>query len=118
MAITHSDRAGWSGWGIFILYGSFLVVGMHTFLSASSHSFARRGWEAYNRDNMDDAIALHSEAIRLNPRLAWAYSGRGVAHGVKGELDAALTDLDEAIRLQPKVSEFRANRGWVRMRRG
>jgi hypothetical protein len=58
------------------------------------------------------------EAIRLNPKLAGAYSNRGDAYRQKGELDRAIADLSEAIRLDPKITPAYANRGLAYEQKG
>src|SRR5205085_10222994 len=42
------------------------------------------------RGDLDGAIADYTRAIALNPRYSIAYYDRGVVHGKKGELEAAL----------------------------
>src|SRR5205814_873440 len=80
----------------------------------SARARALQGWEAYKRNDFDEAIERYSEAIRLNPRLAWAYNGRGTALGMKGKHAEAIRDFTEAIRLQSNVADYYANRAWVR----
>jgi tetratricopeptide (TPR) repeat protein len=56
-------------------------------------------------------------AIRIDPKLAVAWSDRGLAWDVKGEYGRAVDDFDEAIRLDPQSSKAWNNRGltWVHM---
>ena len=49
------------------------------------------------------AIALYSDALRLEPNFAQAYIGRGEAYGRKGQYDHAIADYSEAFRLDPKL---------------
>jgi tetratricopeptide (TPR) repeat protein len=49
----------------------------------------------------DKAIADFSEAIRLDPSFAAAYSSRGAARFYQGDSDLAIADCSEAIRLDP-----------------
>ena len=53
----------------------------------------------------DKAIADFSEAIRLDPKRADAYYGRGTAYGHKGEYDKAIADYSDAIRLAPPKAD-------------
>ena len=57
------------------------------------------------------AISSFSEAVRLDPKFALAYHGRGVAYWWKGEYDKAIADYSEAIRLNPKDAEAYYGRG-------
>jgi tetratricopeptide (TPR) repeat protein len=50
---------------------------------------------------IDEAIALLTETIRLNPQLWQAYQYRGELYLQQQLFDAALRDLNEAIRLAP-----------------
>ena len=51
---------------------------------------------------IDAAIALLTETIRLSPQLWQAFQYRGELHLRQQSFDAALRDLDEAIRLAPE----------------
>jgi lipoprotein NlpI len=52
-----------------------------------------------------------SEAIRLEPKLVFAYVDRGNAYRAKGDNDHAIADFSEAIRLDPKSADAYYNRG-------
>jgi tetratricopeptide (TPR) repeat protein len=64
-----------------------------------------------NAGNYDRAIATLSEAIRLNPNDALAFSNRGLAYDRKGGYDRAIADFNEAIRLDPKYAIAFRGRG-------
>ena len=66
----------------------------------------------------DDTIAFLTEAIRLDPKCAEAYSNRGLAYLVTGKLDQAVADYSEAIRLDPNVAEVHYNRGCADAQQG
>ena len=57
-----------------------------------------------------DAITAFDKAIRLNPRLAEAYHGRGMAHNETGQNERALKDYDAALALNPQYAEAYFNR--------
>jgi tetratricopeptide (TPR) repeat protein len=63
------------------------------------------------RANFDRAIANYGEAIRLDPKFALAYAGRGATWQDKRDLDRAIANYDEAIRLNPKFALAYAARG-------
>ena len=52
-----------------------------------------------------------SEAIRLEPKLVFAYVDRGNAYRARGDNDRAIADFSEAIRLDPKSADAYHNRG-------
>jgi tetratricopeptide (TPR) repeat protein len=60
---------------------------------------------------MDEAIALLTETIRLNPQLWQAYQYRGELYLRQQSFDAALRDLNEAIRLAPDEPHLHILRG-------
>jgi tetratricopeptide (TPR) repeat protein len=70
-----------------------------------------RGEAHYAKGDYDGAIADFSEAIRLDPKFAIAFSGRGLAYSAKGDHDRAIADFNEAIRLDPKSRIAFYNRG-------
>ncbi|MFO0877783.1 MAG: serine/threonine-protein kinase [Gemmataceae bacterium] len=59
----------------------------------------------------DNAIRDATEAIRLDPTLARAYSTRGSSYRLKGQFDLAIADCSEAIRLDPANVLAYFNRG-------
>jgi len=54
----------------------------------------------------------------LNPRDGTAYRGRGWAHYVKGERDAAIDDYDHAIAIDPKYESAYFDRGLAHLYAG
>ena len=59
----------------------------------------------------DRAIADYTQAIRLEPDNAFAYTSRGVAYAGKGDYDRAIADHTQAIRLNPNFANAYSNRG-------
>lgn len=62
------------------------------------------------RQNLTDAIADYSEAIRLDPQHAAAYASRGLAYARQGAHDRTIADIDMALQLDPNVFGERAYR--------
>ena len=71
------------------------------------------GAELKEEGRLEEAIAEFTEAIRLDPDFALAYSSRGYLYVETGRYDQAIEDLDEAIRLNPKDAIAHLNRGRV-----
>ncbi|MCB9452559.1 MAG: tetratricopeptide repeat protein [Anaerolineaceae bacterium] len=69
-------------------------------------------------DDLDGRIADYTEAIRLNPNYAEAYSRRGGNHASKGEYEGAMRDYNEALRINPREPIAYNNRGSARKAQG
>jgi len=79
---------------------------------------SRRGYALLAGRDSKGALEAFGEAVRLDPKHAASYRGRGQAHYLLGRDAEALADLDEAIRLDPADALALNNRGLVRLRRG
>jgi len=64
-----------------------------------------------DKGDYDRAIQNYDEAIRLDPKSADAFAGRGSAYLLKGDYDRAIQDYNEAIRLNPKSASAFNGRG-------
>jgi len=73
-----------------------------------------RGLVASARQEWDKAILEWSEVVRLRPRLAVAWCGRGLARFQKRERVAAISDFSQAIALNDRYAEAYLNRGLAR----
>ena len=51
------------------------------------------------KDDMDGAIEDWSEAVRLKPDFALAFSNRGLARRVKGDIQGAISDFQKYLDL-------------------
>ena len=79
--------------------------------TALASLYIGRGADQAGKKNLDGAIADFTEAIKLDPNRAVAFSNRGAVLRQKGERDKALEDLDQAIKLDPKYDSAYNNRG-------
>jgi len=72
------------------------------------------GGNAYVKTgDYDRAIANFNEAIRRDPKYAFAFSQRGLSYSRKGDYDRAIADLNEALRLDPKIAFALSQRGLI-----
>jgi serine/threonine protein kinase/Flp pilus assembly protein TadD len=64
------------------------------------------------------AVGGPDHALAREPKDAWDWFNRGVAHLKQGRLDKALADLNQAIKLKPKTTAFLMNRSAVHTKLG
>jgi tetratricopeptide (TPR) repeat protein len=64
------------------------------------------------------AIADYDEAIRLDPKYAASFDGRGDAYLDRKDTEKALSDFGRAIELDPKRALFRESRGRALLAKG
>lgn len=60
-----------------------------------------RGLAAYDKDDLDGAIAAYDEAIKIDAKFADGYLYRGIARYAKKDFDNAIADYTKAIELEP-----------------
>lgn len=68
----------------------------------SADDLCARAKASFQEGNSKKALAEYDEAIRVDPKSARAYYGRGTLSLFLGNGDKAIPDLSEAIRLNPK----------------
>jgi uncharacterized caspase-like protein len=72
-----------------------------------------QGRAAYQKGDLDRAIADLNEAIRLDPKSVAAFNHRGMAYNDKGDFDRAIVDYSEVTRLNPRWAGAFNNRGFT-----
>ena len=85
------------------------------YVESNAHTYLRRGNEALQNNNLDDAISYYTEVIRLAPAhpgiVAEAHNNRGIIYNKKGEIDRAIKDYSKSIELKPDFDHVYFNRG-------
>ena len=78
-----------------------------------------RGHAYQAKQDYDRAIADYSEAIRIEPKFAYAFNDRCYVRAIAGrELQQALADCNEALRLIPNDIQTLDSRGFAYLRLG
>ncbi len=90
----------------------------HTGLAARAATAIEQADACANHGDYDKAIANYTEAIRLDPKNAWAYHYRGTSYYRQREHDKAIADLTKAIEIDPQLVEAYAYRGLVCNQKG
>ncbi|MGA3170810.1 MAG: tetratricopeptide repeat protein [Chthoniobacteraceae bacterium] len=72
---------------------------------AQQQPYVNEGLAALKAGKTDDAIALFSQAIQVNPQDSRAFCGRAYAYSVKRDYDNGLRDCVEALRLDPHFAK-------------
>ena len=69
--------------------------------------------EVAKKNNIQEAISVYDRALSLKSDFADAYTNRGTAKAMLGQLEAAIADFDQALSLHPDDAEVYYNRGSV-----
>jgi tetratricopeptide (TPR) repeat protein len=103
-------------WAV-VLIAVFLLPNVGASANPAKEAY-QKGKACLEKKDLDAAIAAFTEAIRLDPKFAEAYSYRGLVYAAKGEHDKAIaacteaiTNCTEAIRLDPGNAEAYYSRG-------
>ena len=87
------------------------------YIEPDARDHLQRGIEAYQKRELDDAIAYYTKAIELDPAdisiTSPAYYNCGLAYYGKGEVERAIVDYTRAIELNPNFDAAYYNRGVV-----
>ncbi|GHV09170.1 hypothetical protein AGMMS50229_18820 [Campylobacterota bacterium] len=74
--------------------------------NAAFEATYKRGKDAFDQGNYEEAIALFTQAIEIDPNNADAYLFRGISYGALGDHPKAIADYTRAIEIDP--SDVRA----------
>ncbi|MGC8647379.1 MAG: AAA family ATPase [Candidatus Micrarchaeia archaeon] len=65
----------------------------------------RRGNQLFEESKFDEALVEYTEALKIDKDYADAYFNRALTERVKGNYDAAKSDLQKVMELQPKTPD-------------
>jgi DNA-binding beta-propeller fold protein YncE/Flp pilus assembly protein TadD len=70
-------------------------------------AWLEQGWQAFEMAHLDAALEAWGEAFRLDPTLAEALYGSGLAYARQGHVDRTIEQLSAALALRPGYTEVR-----------
>lgn len=77
---------------------------------SDSQVFLLRGYYHFKDGNQNAAMMSFTNAIKANPKYAFAYGARAQLFSTKGMLDRAIVDITEAIKIEPQNIDFLTTR--------
>ena len=77
----------------------------------TAEDFLNRGWNEYEKDDIQGAIKNYNQAIELKPDYSSAYYNRGIVYVELGEYQSAIKDYTQAIKIAPNNAHFHYSRG-------
>jgi tetratricopeptide (TPR) repeat protein len=78
-------------------------------LNPDAKTYCQRGWAYFFADAWRPAERDFEEALRLDPGLGDAYTGRGLARVMLGQYALAVGDAEEGLRRKPATPEMMHN---------
>ena len=97
------------------LIGLFILFSFNCYAGETLTAQQKVAEVWYEKANSVDILALkieyYSKAIEIDPKLAGAYTNRGVAYKNLGEYQKAIDDYSKAIEIDPKLASAYNNRG-------
>ena len=87
------------------------LLGEDTALTDLSAVYSTRGVAYERRGEYDLALADFNQAIRLDPKNAFALRNRGDYYLAQGDVTHAMEDFNQAVAISPKFPELLVSRG-------
>lgn len=85
---------------------------------ADKRAVYKAGFDAFARQDYDDAIAKYQEVIELDPSFPLAHQALAEVWARKDELDRAIAAIERAIELDPSESLFHTSKSRFLQRQG
>ena len=98
---------------LFVMMSAHPATAGEAVQSMSAEEWLRRGYVYEEMGNSRAAVRAYTQAIKMNPGYADAYSNRGISYTELEEFRPAVRDFSMAIRLNPGEAKYYFNRGIV-----
>ena len=89
--------------GILLLWNVFIGI-LPVYAQDAEKDILLQGIELSRQGKFEEAVALYSKVIELNPQNADAYNNRATANGFREDFVAAISDFTKAIELRPNFA--------------
>jgi tetratricopeptide (TPR) repeat protein len=84
----------------------------------SAFEIFKRALQLQNQGQIDEAIALYKDGLKLDPYRAEAYNNLGICYGKQKRTKEARESYEMALRLKPRFPEVYNNLGWLLLETG
>ena len=78
----------------------------------------KRALRLQNQGQINEAIKLYLDGLKIDPNRAEAYNNLGICYGKKKQIQKAKESYEMAIRLKPSFPEVYNNLGWLLLETG
>jgi len=94
------------------------LISLKSYAQQSPRDYCKKGNEKVKSKNYDGAFDDFNKALKLDPKYAPAYNGRGLVKTEQNNLEGAIKDFDMAIKLMPNYADAYKNRGFAKYKKG
>ncbi len=96
---------------LFVMMPAHSAASGEKVLSMSAEEWLSKGFVYEEMGNSRVAVRAYTQAIRINPEYADAYSNRGISYTELEDFRPAIRDFSKAIQLNPGEAKYYFNRG-------
>lgn len=98
---------------LFVILSAHSAVAGEAVQNINAEEWLRKGYVYEEMGNSRAAVRAYTQAIKMSPEYADAYSNRGISYAELEEFRSAIRDFNRAIQLNPGEAKYYFNRGIV-----